>query len=408
MIHWMQTFFLHNWPRKLSALIISLLIWLTMNQSITMTRRFLNIPIRITNLKEGRTIQGLSSVGMLEDQRMELVITGKKYVLKNISASDLEVVIDANQQTGLWQPAIRASNIYNASTKMPLTKAVSKVSSSPMTLHIVPLIKKTIPIYISPPKGESPIGYSFMNIWPLRYEVTITGSKREVDFLEERGVPLQFNLSQISKEKLDRSTSSDLIRFEVPDTWKKIRLPFPPYNNIAITDKNASHIYINFLKNDLIPIADHLPITFFTPEAPSIEGPISIASNSFIQKSGSNYYFNAPLYVEGVSPHFANLIKNYLQIVIYLDQFHPGSRLRWSLNIVAKKHLMKQYVRLIAERDKLKITPTIQEQIELDFQTFASKMRLYMGPKKPLILNPSLEGKTIFIETPTHRPLTHD
>jgi len=407
----LSAFFLNNWPRKLSALLISAFIWITINQQMMMTRRFVNVPIRIKGLHPERTIQGLSLSGMLEGQPVELVITGRRFGLKNLSAADLEIAIDASGQTGLWQPTIRPSNIYDASTKMSLKGVITKVAAKPFTLQVVPIVKRSVPIYVTPPRGESPIGYNFMNIWPQSCCITIRGSQREIEFLEERGIPLQLDLSRISKAELDAlSQESDIIRYEVPDSWKKVQLPLPPYNELALTDKNASHIYINFLKNELIPLGNELPITLFIPESNSSLSPetIKIRQSDIIKSNKGQYFLSIPIYIGGVSPLFASLVRDHMQIVCYFDGEKGQPIVRWAPDVIASNKLRHRYVEHIALRDKLKVTPALREKLEQEFMGFLTRMQLYVGPKQQLNLQVALEDKTLIIDTPHQRNSVHD
>lgn len=406
-----STLFLNNWPRKLSALLISAFIWITINQQMMMTRRFVNVPIRITGLHPEKTIQGLSLNGMLQDQPVELVVTGRRFGLKNLSAADLEIAIDASGQTGLWQPVIRASNIYDASTKVSLKGVVTKVSAKPITLQVVPIVKKAVPIYVAPPRGESPIGYTFMNVWPQSCTLTIRGSQREVDFLQERGIPLQIDLSRIAKAELDAlSSGSDIIRYELPDSWKKVHLPLPPYTELALTDKNATHIYINFLKNDLIPLGNELPIRLFFPSSASPLSPqsIKIRTSDIIKSKEGEHFLNLPIFIGGVSPLFASLVRDHLQIVLYFDGEKGQPLARWAPDVIASKKLRHRYVEHVALRDKLKITPMLREKLEQEFMSFITRMRLYTEPKQQLKIQASLEDKTLIIDTPHNRKTDND
>lgn len=407
----LSNFFIKNWARKLSALLISAFIWITINQRMMMTRRFVNVPLHITGLHPTRTIQGLSLSGMLEDQPIELVVTGRRFGLKNLSAADLEIAIDASGQSGLWQPVIKASNIYDASTKMSLKGIISKVTAKPITLQVVPIVKKSVPIYVTPPRGDSPIGYTFMNIWPQSCSITIQGSQREVEFLEERGIPLQLDLSRVSKSQLDAlSKGSDIIRYEIPDSWKKVHLPLPPYNELALTNKNATHIYINFLKNELIPIGNELPIALFVPDlASSIDTQsIKIRPSDVIKSSSGKHFLDVPIYVGGVSSLFASLLRDHLQIILYFSGEKGAPFVHWTPDVIASKELRRRYVEHIAQRDKLKITPAVREKLEQEFMSFITRMRLYTGPKEQLKLQISLQDKTLIIDTPHNRKTDHD
>jgi hypothetical protein len=44
--------FVHNWPRKLISLILAVIIWFVVSQSMATTKTISNIGVRITNIPE--------------------------------------------------------------------------------------------------------------------------------------------------------------------------------------------------------------------------------------------------------------------------------------------------------------------------------------------------------------------
>ena len=81
--------FLHNWQRKLVAVLTAIVIWLFVNHSINETKTIFNVPIRIINLPPDKTIPGLLPNGMLS-RRITLTLTGAKDVIEEMEPGDLE------------------------------------------------------------------------------------------------------------------------------------------------------------------------------------------------------------------------------------------------------------------------------------------------------------------------------
>ena len=104
--------FLDNWQRKLVSLILAMITWLVVNHSITVTKTFPDIAIKLINLPPGKTVEGLQANNIL-NKRIALTLMGNKSVIDELSSSDLEVIIDAEDKGSEWIATITKKNLVS-------------------------------------------------------------------------------------------------------------------------------------------------------------------------------------------------------------------------------------------------------------------------------------------------------
>src|SRR5438132_7884004 len=97
----MKSFFLNNWQRKLASLVLAAVIWIGMNYTMTVTKVVPNIPVRVKNLSAEKTMEGMQINGLLK-KHVSLAMTGHKSDLDELSAKNLEIVIDAKDKPQEW------------------------------------------------------------------------------------------------------------------------------------------------------------------------------------------------------------------------------------------------------------------------------------------------------------------
>lgn len=105
-----EKFFLANWQRKVISLILAIIIWLLVNNSLISERTYSNIPIRIRNIPKGMVIPSLDSRGFLEE-KVTLKIVGYKKVLEQLTAEDIQVILDADTKDRDWVAIIRKNEV---------------------------------------------------------------------------------------------------------------------------------------------------------------------------------------------------------------------------------------------------------------------------------------------------------
>ena len=110
----LQRLFFDNWQRKSISLILSIIIWFIVNQSLITSRTISNIPVRVINIPTGKTIVDLQRNGTLT-KRVTLTIVGNKTLIDEMTSNDLELVIDLDHQksTGEWYTTITRRNLIS-------------------------------------------------------------------------------------------------------------------------------------------------------------------------------------------------------------------------------------------------------------------------------------------------------
>ena len=110
----MRTFlkklFIENWPRKLISLGLAIIIWIVVNHSITITKTFHNVPVKIINIPKDQMVEGLSLNNYLK-KKITLTLTGNKKALEDLIGSDLKVIIDASEKGDEWVVSITTNNL---------------------------------------------------------------------------------------------------------------------------------------------------------------------------------------------------------------------------------------------------------------------------------------------------------
>jgi len=413
----LKRLFLDNWLRKLISLILAMIIWMVVNHSMTSTKVVQNIPVRVVHLPPGKTIAGMQSSGILHE-RVTLTLHGNNSALEEISEKDLEVVLDAAGKPNEWVAKIGKKEIVSLNPDFNPIKAISKVAPVEKMIRQSKLVTERIPILITQPIGESPKGYQYLDVFPYQLGLTVTGPEEAVKRLRVRGgLKLTFNLSDISKAELDtlqamrrQGTSADEISYFVPNSWKKILIPSLSETPIEIDDPQAKGLRIVFSRQDLLPLNSPIPVSvFFPPQYSNTLNPetYTLATNDFIVKKNGVKMITAPLFAQGVSQRFLDLVKERIQLVIVAAPKSERERLLWNIQLVYPSELEDRFVaKMISESgDEVSdIQPHLREDfLRNRFRSYMDKLRLYTPNNKKLHLNITLQANGI-IAVPDNLP----
>lgn len=402
---------LDNWPRKALSLVLAVMTWFFVNQSLTTTKTISNIGVRIVNIPPGKTIEGIQSNGLLS-RRINLTLTGSKTLLEDLNANDFEVVIDASNQRQEWIATITKKNLFPLNAELNLSQGINKVSHKNFIVKLTKLVTEKIPIIITQPIGEAPKGYQFIDIWPYQLHITISGPEEVVKKLKTRGLKLTFNLSDISKAQLDEIRESankkekDTVTFFVPNHWKQISLPVLSSTPIEINDANAKYLRIDFIRHELIPLKNPTPIGLYFPPPYSGQlnpAKISIAQNSLVTTRNGLKIFAKPLYAKGVSELFLEIMRDMIEVVIVVNPKKPI----WSIQMINHRALEDRYVSTlmsdVSDEEIRNLQPTVREEyLRNRFRSFMNHFRFYLEEEKPLNMTIELAGNLITLteETP--------
>lgn len=401
--------FFDHWQRKLVSLVLAILIWLMIEHSMTITKQIDSIPVRVTHLPQEKTIEGMQCNGIL-NKKISLTITGNKTALEELTGKDLEVVVDATDKPDQWIAAISKKNLISLKPEFDASTMIAKVHPFEMIIKQSKLVTEKIPITITHPIGKAPKGYQFLDIWPYQLCVTVNGPEEAIKRLKNRGPILTFNLSDISAAELDTLTSKrgggsgDAISFFVPNSWKKINLPFLSDTPIEIDDPQAKNLRIDFSRQEFLPIDIPLPVTiFFPPKYSSAINPetCNLALNDFIVKKNGMQMISTPLYAQGVSRLFLETVKDMIQIVIVAAPRQEREKLLWNVQFMYPNELEDKYVAKVLSESTEEVSdvhPHLREDyLRNRFRSYMTRFRLYTTTQNKLVLNIELQEGLISV-----------
>lgn len=407
---WLRRLFIQNWPRKTASLIAAMFIWVMISHSMTINRKIENIQVRVINLPPGKTIEGMKSNGILTHRIPMLSITGNKMALEKINEKDLEIVIDAQHVLNKTKAEITKRNLVSLNPEFDIGKAIDRIGFCEIPLKPSNLITAKVPIVVTPPIGDSPKGYQFLDIWPYQLSVTVTGPEETIQRLKSRSSKLTFNLNEISTADLDAIASnkngiqSDEVGFPIPDSWKKIHLSAISEAPIQIEDPQAKFLRIDFLRQEVIPIGGSIPVAvFFPPKFSNTLNPetYTLAPTDFLIKKNGLKIVAPPLYAHGVSRLFVETVKDMMQLLIIAVPKSEQEQLPWNLQFIDPYILENRFVaRSMTESFDMPggIQPrSMEEVVRNRFRSYMQRCRLFASKDQKLSLKIELQANTITI-----------
>lgn len=405
----LKSLFIHNWPRKCLAVILAIIVWFLVNKSLTTSKTINNVPVKIENIPPGKTVEGIQSNGFL-NRRVSLTLSGNKGVLEELSANDLQVVFDASGQNGEWIATINRKNLRIGNTNPNISQGISRVSQQNFIIKLTKLVSEKIPIIITKPIGEAPAGYQFVDIWPYQLHITVSGPEDIVKKLKNRGLNLTFNLSEITKTKLDElrenstKNHSDVVSFYIPNGWKQISIPSLSPGLIEINDPDARFLRIDFLRHELLKLHSPIPVSlYFPPNTAGVISPskVNLIPNNFVENRSGIKMITETLYAKGVSALFLDVIKEMLEITVIVDP-NNDNNLEWSTQFINARVLEERYLRYIksdATDDEFRgLQPHLRDSyLRNRFRSYMNRFQLYKSNHQVLELSPKLHGSSIVV-----------
>lgn len=400
--------FVENWQRKLFSFILAMIAWIAVNMSMTVTKIVSNIPVRVINLQQEKTIEGMQVNGIL-NKRIVLTITGNKSVMDDLTGKDLEVVIDATGKTDQWIASLSKKNLVSLNPDLDIYKMITRVVPYDMIIKQSKLVTEKIPVRVTQPIGEAPKGYQYLDVWPYQLSVTVKGPDEAVKRLKTHGLKLTFNLGDITRADLDNAQVTkkqmcDEVSFFVPNSWKKVSLPMLSDTPVEIDDSLAKSMRIDFSRQDLIPLDMPIPVSiFFPPKFSNTLNPetYTLATNDFIVKKNGVKMITHPLYASGVSQLFAEIVKDMIQVIIIAHPKSERDTLLWNAEFIYPHELEDRYVArlmsVITDEDE-EIQPHLREDyLRNRFRNYMNHFRLYTAQKQKLLLKIELQANTITV-----------
>lgn len=408
--NYFHNLFIANWQRKAISLLLAIIIWFLVNQSLTSSKTIGNIPVRIINIEPGKTVTDLQPNGLL-NKRVTLTLIGNKTVLDDITPGDLEVVIDAEGKEGEWIATINKRNLISLNPEVDVSKGISRVSNASVIIRLAKLITDKIPVYIAHPNGEAPKEYQYLDIWPYQLDLTVSGPEEVIKRLKTKGVRLTFDLSDISKQDLDSiptkkdSLQGDEVSYFVPDSWKKVSIPLLSDTPFELNDPKAKELRIDFVRVSLIPLEHHVPISLYFPVDHLLSlnpETITIAPGDLIKKAAGSDVFAKPLFAKGVSQLFVRIVESMIQMMIIVEPESEKRFLDWSVQFINPRLLENRYVSLMmadASNEEIRDLQSNfrEEYLRNRFRSYMNQFQLYKSDDRKLELNISLENNQVII-----------
>jgi len=261
---------LDNWQRKILALILAIITWAFVNHSLTVTKTVSDIPVKVINLTKEKAIKGMQNDGTLAEST-SLTLTGNKNLIDRITKNDLVVVVDLKDKKEDFKTVITKSNLISKNPNVNIERSIKKVAAQDLAINLSKFVKEKIPLLITQPIGEPPKGYQFLDVWPYRLWITVSGPEELVKNLKAKGLKLTFNLNDVSEKELDSIDAAnkrgrrDVVSFFVPTSWKRINIPSISSSAMEIDDPNAKALRIDFIKKDFIAMNSRIPVSLFFP-----------------------------------------------------------------------------------------------------------------------------------------------
>jgi hypothetical protein len=411
---YLKSLFFYQWKRKFFAGLLSIFFWFIVNHSLTTTRTLIGVPLRVLNLPPSLTIEGIQSQGRLS-KKINLTLKGNKELIDPLQASDFEIVLDALNHSGEWPISISKKNLVSINPEIDFSSGISKVLYQPFSLQLSKLITEKMTIYVTAPTGEAPRGYQFLDVWPYKLVLTVTGPEEVLKKARHRDHKLTLNLSDVTKKQLDLLSQGheegkcDVVSFPIPESWKTLMVASISDAPLIINDPQAKLLRFDFIRYEYLPIETKIPIQFFYhPSLLGLYSPqdITIEANEPICFQKGLYYLDFPLYASGVDRTFLETVKDHIQIVVDVNT-ELRKPLNWSVQIISAQKLEDDYVEhlLIGLDDedlRLMQFNQRQEYLRNRFRSYMQRLRLINinGSK----LSMSFRMDDLKLHTTVHKP----
>lgn len=412
MISLFKYLFLNHWQRKLIALFLAIGIWTITHHSLTVNKTVPSVPVKVINLPEGKTVEGMHGNGILKT--LNLNLNGSKESLDELSGKNLEIIIDAAGQPDQWTAVIDKKSLHCKDRAIDLNKAIAKVTPIEISIKKTKLITEKVPILVPPPSGEAVKGFQYLDVWPDHLYVTLTGPEKVVKSLKMKGLILKLNLNDVTEadlEALVREGQGDEISYSVPNSLKKVIATQISEEPIEIDDPAAKNLQLIFSRQDYLFVGNSFPINiYFPPKHSATLNPEThtIASNDFVMKRNGIKVLKMPLYTQGVSRRFLETIKDMLQISVVAAPKSERETLLWSAQFINPQELETRYVaKALAEiqDETLDILGTAREDyLRNRFRQSMYRFRFYNADYQKLNLKIQLQGNSISVVPENNQP----
>jgi len=340
-------------------------------------------------------------------------LSGSKDVIHDLEPGDIEVLLDATGiQDNDWIVQISKKNLVSLNPSIDLSRHISDVKHPEFVLKFSEIMTADIPVVIKT-KGHAPNGYTYLDTWPQKLKQSVTGPQEQVQELMNEVLTIEINMDLISKADLDKIKSSrenfhdDEVSFFIPAHWKTINVPFKGGYKEELNDSEAQNLHIDFMRQEFTPIQRDIQIRPFYPLATLNQiNPAStpILADDKIQIMDHVAFLTLPLYMRDVSPLFVEIVRDFLEIVLVVEN-EDKAPLNWSLQVIDVDLLEDKYVNaLIANsigrspnNKEPRHTKKREAHLRSRFRSYVQNLTLYTSPDKKLQLDARLQNAGISV-----------
>ncbi|MFZ4099025.1 MAG: hypothetical protein ACOYKZ_01685 [Chlamydiia bacterium] len=379
---------IENWPRHLISIVAAILIWTLVSHSLSFSKTVGPVAVHLVNAPQGFAFAGVQQDGVF-GRTLTLQVSGDRNLIESLRPSDLSVVLDASDKATEWVAQLAPADIRSSMPDLMLSRRLQLISPREVIVKMSPVISERVPVFFADPRGDAPYGYQFLDIYPRKLYVTVSGPEDQVKRIKAQGLAISIDLNTISRDELEWleqqiGSGKDELSLPIPMRWLKVHIPFSNAP-VPIDDPEATQARILFVKHQLLPLVSPLPITMFYP-LPSIEEmnpqrmPLKIEA-PLVDLHGVPA-LDRPLYVSGVSRMFLDLVRPYLTLLVTVLPSDEG--LPWSVQLIDPRSLETKFLhRTLA--DHTPQTPR-EEAIRSRFRSYWRKLAIFLKPDQPLKL----------------------
>ena len=390
-----------NWPRHLISIVAAILIWTIANHSLTVTRTIGPVNVHLVNTPQGYALTGVQQDGSFE-RTLTLQVSGERSLIESLRPSDLSIVLDATDKPTEWVAQLAAADIRSSTPDLQLSRRIQLTNPREIIVKMSPVISERVPVYFTDPRGETPYGYQFLDIYPRKLYVTVSGPEDQVKRIKAQGLAIGIDLNTISREELEWleqqiGSGKDELSLPIPMRWLKVHIPFLNAP-VPVDDPEATRARILFVKNQLLPLNAPLPVTLYYPlntidQRNPHKLPLKIDA-PLVDLQGVPA-LDMPLYVSGVSRMFLDLVRPYLTLLITVS---PGTdeTVPWSIQLIDPRMLETRFLkRTLADRAQ----PVPREEaIRARFRSYWRKLEIFRAAEQPLRLQVRKQGQDLQME----------
>ena len=174
---------------------------------------------------------------------------------------------------------------------------------------------------------------------------------------------------------------------------------------IEIDDPQAKELRIDFSRQDLIPIGVSIPVSiYFPPKHSSTLNPdtYTLATNEFVVKKNGLKMITQPLYAQGVSKLFVEIVKDMLQVNLIASPKSERETLLWTCQFAYPHELEDRYVAKVMSESHEEggdVQPYAREEyLRNRFRNYMNRFRLYTAKNHKLNLKIELKANTITVQ----------